>query len=186
MPCNDQIPPSLPLVEEILSEWKPKLGKDFVGYRNHVYRMLHCCLALYPCSEVEEKKLTIAACFHDIGIWSKGTVDYLPPSILEAEAYLSKSGLDDWKEEIRLLIDLHHKIRPIDQSLSQVYPLIEVFRRADLADFSLGLVLGGVPRQYMKRLMSCFPNAGFHKLLIKLAAGWFARNPLSPPPFIKW
>ena len=186
MPCNDPITQSLPLVEEILGEWKPKLGKDFVGYRNHVYRMLHCCLVLYPCSEVEEKKLTIAACFHDIGIWSENTVDYLPPSIHEADGYLTKCGLDDWKEEIRLLIDLHHKIRPIDQSLRERYPLLEVFRRADLADFSLGLILGGVPREYMRRLKNCFPNAGFHKLLSKLAVRWFKQHPLSPPPFLKW
>lgn len=39
---------SLPLVEEILSPWQERIGTDYDGYKNHVYRMLHCCFALAP------------------------------------------------------------------------------------------------------------------------------------------
>ncbi len=44
----------------------------------------------------------IAACHHDIGIWSDHTVDYLPPSIREATQYLSIHQLSHWEEEITL------------------------------------------------------------------------------------
>lgn len=54
--------PSLPLVEQILSDWKTRIGDDFNGYRNHVYRMLHCCFAMTPCSDDDHQKLMIAAC----------------------------------------------------------------------------------------------------------------------------
>src|SRR5579871_6643982 len=48
--------PTLPLVEEILSPWRERIGSDFEGYKNHVYRMLHCCFALSPCSEEDRSK----------------------------------------------------------------------------------------------------------------------------------
>jgi len=41
---------------------------------------LHFCFYLGKPTEEEQKKLIIAAAFHDIGIWSAGTVDYLPPT----------------------------------------------------------------------------------------------------------
>lgn len=178
--------PTLPLVEQILTPWQERIGADYQGYKNHVYRMLHCCFALAPCSDEDRQKLIIAACHHDIGIWSDHTVDYLPPSIREAMQYLKMHELTQWEEEISLLIDFHHKIRAIRGPIAAAYPLLEIFRRADLADFSLGLILGGVPSPFMKRLKQEFPNAGFHKMLMKAAGGWFARHPLSAPPFMKW
>ena len=178
---------SLPLVEEILSPWQERIGTDYDGYKNHVYRMLHCCFALAPdISAEDQRKLTIAACHHDIGIWCEHTVDYLPPSIREAANYLKSKQLGSWEEEVTLLIDLHHKLRAIEGPLASKYPLLEVFRRADLADFSLGFVLGGVPRHFMRLLKREFANAGFHRMLMKEAVAWFARHPLSPPPFMKW
>lgn len=186
MQLSKTIHQSLPLVDEILAEWEPTIGEAFQGYKNHTYRMLHCCMAIYPCSESDIKKLCIAASFHDLGVWSAKTVDYLPPSIREAEKYLERNQLDGWREEICLLIDLHHKLRPVQRELAMKYPLLEVFRRADLADVSLGIFSGGVPKEYMAELKRSFPNAGFHKVLKKLGASWFKRHPFSRPPFLKW
>ena len=181
------IHPTLPLVEEVLEPWSQRIGSDYQGYKNHVYRMLHCCFALYPCSEQDRTKLMIAACHHDIGMWSDHTVDYLPPSIREAVQYLKASKLDEWEVEVTLLIDLHHKIRPItDDNVIRNHPLVDVFRKADLADFSLGMILGGVPSDFMGRLKTQFPNAGFHKMLSKGAFQWFTRHPFTLPPFMRW
>lgn len=177
MPNSLTVHSSLLLVEEILSPWQGRIGADYDGYKNHVYRMLHCCFALAPdISDENQRKLTIAACHHDIGIWSEHTVDYLPPSIREAAKYLKAKQLSCWEEEVALLIDLHHKVRPIHGPLAQKYPLLEIFRRADLADFSLGLILGGVPAHFMQLLKRQFPNAGFHKMLMK-ASGCLVRSP---------
>lgn len=182
---NTTIHTSFPLVDEILDEWKPTIGEAFEGYKNHVYRMLHCCMAIYPCSENDLKKLCIAASFHDIGVWSANTVDYLPPSIAEAEKYLEKNKLQDWQEEISLLIELHHKVSPIGSELAKKYPLLEPFRRADLADVSLGFISGGVPKELMCALKRNFPNAGFHKVLKRLGVSWFKKHPFSLPPFLR-
>jgi len=171
------------LLDEILSPWRARIGDDFEGYKNHVSRVLIFCFSLRDCNDEERRKLTIAGAFHDIGIWSDGTVDYLPPSITQAKRYLTEQGLAGWIPEIERIIDLHHKIRPYRGDAS---PLIEIFRKADLADFSLGLIKGGVPGAAVRAAKVAFPNAGFHRRLMQLAGGWFARHPFSPPPFMKW
>lgn len=173
----------LPLVEDILPAWKAVIGTEYQGYRNHVYRMIHCCLALHDCDAGARRKIMIAACFHDIGIWTAQTVDYIPPSIPPALDYLAAQGLEHWSEEIRLMISEHHKIRPFTDTR---YPLVEVFRRGDLADFSLGLFRSAIPREDLRRIRQAFPNAGFHRFLARQAFRWFLRHPLNPAPMMKW
>ena len=171
------------LVEEMLSPWQQKIGKDYIGYKNHVYRMLNFCFALQNCSHIERQKLIIAGCFHDLGIWASNTFDYLPPSVALAKAYLHQNQLEPWLSEIELMIALHHKLR---RYTDQRYPLVELFRRGDLVDFSLGLVKCGLPTTYIQQVQAHFPNAGFHKRLVQLEAGWVFRHPANPLPVFKW
>lgn len=171
------------LLEEILGQWKRTIGNDYPGYRNHVYRMIHFCFALRPCGDEDRRKIIIAACFHDMGIWANGTVDYLPPSIALAKEYLKDNDLEQWTEEIELMIDQHHKFRKV---CDERFPLVEVFRQGDLVDFSLGVAKFGLGRLFVRNVKNRFPNAGFHKKLMRLAGGWFLKHPLTPPPFMKW
>ena len=173
----------LPLLDEILSEWKETIGADFLGYRNHVYRMVNFCLALKECSAVEREKIIIAGAFHDIGIWIEDTVDYIPPSIPPAVAYLKRRNLEEWSDEIQLMISEHHKLREYHHD---AYPLVEVFRRGDLVDFSFGFYKFGLPKRYIKSVKEDFPNSGFHQSLGKRAGKWFLSNPLNPSPMMKW
>ena len=85
-----------PLIESILSDWRERIGNDYAGYRGHVYRMFNYSLALHPASDEEQAKLAIAACFHDIGLTSDHTVDYLAPSVVQAENYLVETGRAAW------------------------------------------------------------------------------------------
>jgi hypothetical protein len=174
---------SHPLIEEILSAWRDRIGGDYPGYRGHVYRMFNFCLALHPCAEEEKTKLAIAACFHDIGLWSDHTVDYIPPSVAQVKQYLAGAGLDAWSEEVGLMVEMHHKVRAYGDAR---FPLVELFRKGDLVDFSLGAFTFGLPRAYVNRVKNAIPNNGFHKFLMRGAWDWFSRHPLSPPPFMKW
>ena len=171
------------LLEDILAPWAPAMGADGKGYKNHCYRMIHFTLALYPCDEQEKHKLVIAAAHHDIGIWSDHTVDYLPPSRAEALRYLEAQGQSEWSEEIGLIIDEHHKLTRFKDPK---FPLVEAFRRGDLVDFSMGWLRQGLPRSLVREVQAAFPNAGFHKMLMRSAGQWFRQHPLSPPPFMKW
>lgn len=173
----------IPLLEEILGEWKNEIGDDYLGYKNHVYRMINFCFALHPCHHEEREKIIIAGCFHDLGIWTSHTFDYLPPSIALANSYLVQNGREPWIPEIELMIALHHKLRSYRDAQ---YPLVELFRKGDLVDFSLGIVTCGLPGSFIKSVKSHFPNAGFHKRLVQLELNWLARHPLNPLPVLKW
>jgi len=173
----------VPLLDDILSHWTEAIGGDYAGYRNHVYRIVNFSLAMRQCTDEERRKLIIAACFHDLGIWSDRTVDYLPPSIARSRAYLHDHALDRWLPEIEAMIAFHHQLTAHRDA---AHPLIELFRRADLVDVSLGVVRFGLPTSYVRRVRAQFPNAGFHRRLARLAATGFLTHPLRPLPFFKW
>lgn len=175
---------SFSLIDEILESWKEKMGDDYKGYRNHATRMLNFCLYLYEANEEEKKKLTIAAAFHDIGIWrgAETTADYIDPSVREMELYLVENKLEHWTNEIKTIIEEHHKITPYN---NLNYPLVEVFRRADLVDFSLGAIKLGVDKEYIKKVKETFPNENFHKTLWRLTKQQIKREPFNPAPMMK-
>lgn len=171
----------IPLLEEILGERSDELGGDLTGYKNHVYRMVHFCFAQRNFDDEEREKIVLAGAFHDLGIWTADTFDYLPPSIDLAKVYLSRKGMDQWTPEIELMINQHHKLRKYGRD-----ELTEVFRKADLVDLSLGLIKYGLSADYVRQIKAQFPNADFHKQLVKRAGKWFCRHPLNPVPVLKW
>lgn len=184
-----KIDTSIDFLEALLAPWQSVIGLDYQGYRNHLYRMVHCCVALQGHAELSEckeetlQKLCIAACFHDMGIWIENTVDYIGPSLPPARAYLHEHGLDAWTDEVLLMISEHHKV---SRYTNDAFPLVEVFRQGDLVDFSLGQIRFGLDKAFIKQLKETFPNAGFHSMLMSRAAKWFIRHPLNPVPMMKW
>lgn len=172
----------LPLVEAILGTYRGVIALDFDAYRNHVYRVINLCFAQGEFGADEREKIQIAACFHDIGIWTAGTLDYLPPSEAVAAAYLTAHGKATWVAEVSAMIEMHHRVRSCADS---AFALVEPFRRADIADFSLGLVPMGIPRALISRLKAEFPNQGFHQRLLQLGSRWFLRHPLNPLPMFR-
>jgi len=174
---------ALPLLDALLDRYAPQLGADHRAYRNHCQRMANCALALSDDSPESQRKISIAAAFHDLGIWTHGTFDYLAPSEALAEAYLTEIGEIGWTAEIRTMIREHHKIRRYrDASM----PRVEAFRKADLVDVSLGLIRFGLQRSFVRELAAAFPNAGFHKRLVQLAWKRLRSHPFSPMPMMRW
>jgi hypothetical protein len=173
----------IPTIEQILDGHRTELGNDYLAYKNHVYRMINFCFALRDRDTEERQKIVIAGCFHDLGIWTAKTFDYLPPSAALAKDYLHQNGRDSWLEEVDLMIGEHHRLRTYH---NQRYPLVEVFRQGDLIDLSWGFVRFGLPGSLVKSVKSRFPDAGFHKRLVELELGWLRSHPLRPVPVLKW
>lgn len=171
---------TIPRADDILDRWQRELGGDAVAYRNHVHRVIHFCDAYVHGDADQRDKVVIAACFHDLGIWANGTWDYIPPSIVLAIDYLREQQLEHWSGEIETMIAEHHKLTRHRDAL------VEAFRRSDLTDVSLGLIRFGLPAGYVREVKARYPNAGFHKRLVQLAAAWWARHPLRPLPVLKW
>jgi HD domain len=174
---------SLPIVEEVLGDHASALGHDFIAYRNHVYRVVNLCLAIVGDSRVELEKVAVAAVFHDLGIWTNKTFDYIAPSVAIARQHLAARGLADWIPEIEAMIVNHHKVtayRANPQSL------VESFRRADWIDVSRGLRRFGVPRPLIAAVAATWPGAGFHRRLVELTIDRFSEHPLTPLPMVRW
>jgi hypothetical protein len=173
----------IPLINNVLGDWRESIGADFNAYKNHVCRVVNFCFNLRQCSKDEMEKIIIAACFHDLGIWTNQTFDYLKPSIELAKKYLSNNNLENWGNEIELMINMHHKITTFK---NQAYPLVEVFRKADWIDVSKGIRHFGLTKAVIGKIMAKFPNLGFHKRLVQLTKKEFKRNPLKPLPMMRW
>ncbi len=176
--------PFLDETDAILAPYRDKLGADHAAYRHHVWRVIALGreLAGTPTAD-QNAKLVIAACFHDLGIWTEDTFDYIDPSVALAGNYLDRNGLSPWREEIERMIREHHKLTVFRDSR---FPLVEIFRRADWIDVSLGLLTFGLSRTVIRNIRREYPNAGFHKKLLWLTAREFRRHPLSPLPMFKW
>ena len=66
-----------------------------------------------------------------------------------ARTYLSGASRSDWIEEIDEMILWHHVLTPRRGARSE---LTAPFRRADLADFSMGALRSGLPRSLVRDL----------------------------------
>jgi len=159
-----------------------KLGGDYTAYRNHTYRVVNLCVALSSGDPEQIQKIAIAAAFHDLGIWTDGTFDYLQPSIRLASAHLAHSGRAEWTSEIRRMILEHHKISPYR---GDPHWLVEPFRRADWVDVSRGLITFGLNRRFLGEIFSAWPGEGFHKRLVQLSLERLRTHPWSPLPMVR-
>ena len=168
-------------IEDILIKFQPVIGKDIQLYRNHVYRVYLNCLIIDPQIE-NSPKYAIASAFHDIGIWTDHTFDYLAPSIKHAKQYLEETNKLEWLEEISSMIYWHHKIRTY-KGRDEV--LVENFRKADWIDVSLGLKTYGLDKTKIKENLKAIPHLGFHWFLLKQFFHQFIKEPLRPLPMFK-
>lgn len=173
---------SVPLVDSVLAQYASALGHDFSAYRNHVYRIVNLCVVIAGGSHTDLEKIAITAVFHDLGIWTDHTFDYLAPSISLARRYLLSHSQADWIPEVEAMIAGHHKITRAHADPSS---LIEVFRRADWIDVTRGLRRFGVAPSFIASLFTQWPSARFHWRLVELAADRFRRHPLTPLPMVR-
>jgi hypothetical protein len=174
---------AIALLDELLSEHRAALGRDFTGYGNHTYRVVNFCAALSSSEPAQIEKIAIAAAFHDLGIWTHGTFDYLAPSIELARGWLEGRGKGRWNAEISAMIREHHKISRFRGEADG--GLIERFRRADWIDVTRGLVTFGLPRSFLREVLATWPSAGFHRRLVELQLTRLRTHPWSPLPMMR-
>lgn len=170
-------------LDAVLDTHAAALGGDLHAYRNHAYRVANLCVALRPVDDSGIGMIALAAAFHDLGIWTAHTFDYLAPSIELACKHLGCAGHEDWQAGVSGMIREHHKIRPYKGPHLE---LVEPFRRADWIDVSRGVLSFGLPRTKLREIFRRWPNAGFHKRLLHLTLRQFRAHPLRPVPVLKW
>jgi hypothetical protein len=146
---------SVAALDELLAAHESALGQDLAAYRNHAYRVVNLCAALAPASAHPLEKLAVAAAYHDLGIWTDRTFDYLPPSVEHAHAYLTRRGRPEWIPEIGATILEHHKL---SRYRGPAGGLVEPFRRADWVDVTRGLVTFGLARSLVREVFDAWPS----------------------------
>ncbi len=167
-------------IDLILNSYKADLGVSFDQYRNHVYRVYNFAIQGVT-NQKDIKILSIAAAFHDLGIWTNKTFDYINPSIDLAKQYCLINSIDtDTIADIELIIRDHHKLTQIKK-----HRLAEIFRQADLIDLSLGLIRKKIDYKFIRKIKETFPNKGFHLYLCRLFVRNLFLNPLRPLPMYK-
>ena len=169
-------------LDEILNDHAGELGRDFTPYRNHAYRVANLCFVLAGSDPAQLRKIAVAAAFHDLGIWTDGTFDYLPPSVRLASDYLTRSGRTDWIAEITETILQHHKISRYRGNPSW---LVEPFRRSDWADVTGGVIASGASRKLLRETYATWPSAGFHRHLVQLELRRLRTHPWNPLPMVR-
>lgn len=169
-------------IDEVLLRHGSQLASDAMGYRNHVMRVFNLCALLSPRTPEALEKIAIASVYHDLGIWTARTFDYIAPSIDLARAHLARHGLDDWALEVSAMIREHHKV-----TTWRTRPewLVEAFRRADWIDVTRGLRRFGLPRTTLRPIFARWPNAGFHARLAQLTAARLRSHPWAPLPMFR-
>ncbi|MBX7182785.1 MAG: HD domain-containing protein [Bacteroidia bacterium] len=171
------------LLTALLKGYEQALGLHFEKYHHHAIRVYHFSVRLAGASEDEDERylLAVSAAFHDLGIWTHGTFDYLGPSELLAKDFLIKQGRPELIPDVLAFIDLHHKLRPIRDNR-----LAEAFRKADLIDLSLGLIRFGISSELWSDLNLRFPKKGFHRFIGGKIVKSILQHPWNPLPIVKW
>jgi len=169
-------------LDALLNAHAAQLGGDFALYRNHAYRVANLCAAQVPGGAQHIEKIAITAAFHDLGIWTDGTFDYLQPSVRLARTYLAHCGKAEWTPEITEMILQHHKI---SRYRGNPEWLVEPFRRADWVDVTRGLITLGLSRKVIGAVYAAWPSAGFHKRLVQLELAHLRKHPLNPLPVVR-
>ncbi len=169
------------IIDRILNSYKHELGNDFEQYRNHVYRVYNFAVP-YVTSTPDIETLSVAAAFHDLGIWTNRTFDYLQPSVDLAKKYAAGNQVNAGAlGEIATIIYEHHKL-----TRTKTSELAEIFRQSDLVDLSLGLIHFGRKKKDIRMLRKTFPNKGFHVNLLRLFMVNLYKHPLKPLPMYKF
>jgi len=155
-----------PHLEQLFEPYRRVIGRDFPGYRNHVYRTITYAMHFLGNAPEHERLVETAFVYHDIGLWTDHRLAYLEPSEAVALADNAKYGwaLDD--DLLRDAIHWHHKITPFKGPNQKV---VEACRKADWIDASKGLLRKGLPKDAVKSVEAAFPNLGFHDTLLRLA-----------------
>lgn len=160
-------------IEKHLLRYKTVLGNDYEGYRGHIYRVLTYAIHFLNGNEDKLSVIGSALVFHDIGLWTDGTLAYLEPSVSRADEYFNIKTFN--KQDRQLLKDIiywHHKITPFKGPNEHI---VNAVIKGDIIDASSGLITKGMPKSHIKRVNDAIPEAGFHKTLMDFGPrlhGW--------------
>lgn len=166
------------LITQLLHPYQETLGADYEAYHHHAQRVYGYAITFLLMRE--NRKLAIAAAFHDLDIWVSGSMDYLEGSAQLAEKYLAQSDFTYLPDEVRFIIQQHHQLSPIRGNIEA-----EAFRKADLVDLTSGWVRYNLPQSIVADTERRFPRHRFTRKMGAKIWSYAWRHPLKPFPMIR-
>lgn len=166
------------MIPNILAPYSAILGADFQGYSNHASRVYYYSITLLLMKQ--NKKLAIAAAFHDLDIWVNNDLDYLPGSAALACKYLKDQKLNYLPDEMQYIINNHHKMSRISGNIEA-----EAFRKADLIDLTGGRIKFNIPKVLIREIEDKYPRLNFSRTIAKKVIKHMLKNPLHPLPMLR-
>lgn len=151
------------IVEQHLSRYKQYIGADFDGYRNHIYRVMTYANHFLHNDESQADVIATALVYHDIGLWTAGTLAYLEPGV---EVAHKECALIYTPEQLELqdsIIVNHHKIWPYKGGKNA--KVVEAVRKADWIDATNGFFNKGMAWSHIAEVKAAIPAAGFYQTL---------------------
>lgn len=156
-------------------------GEDLAAYRGHVQRVAGLIGLQFPVGVETCRPVAVAVYFHDSAVWYDQTWDYLPQSRRRALAELRPEE-QGFSSVVDAMIDEHHRIR----RARHPHPLVEAMRRADAADITGIPALARVRRDEYGQLLTRYPRAGFHRVLLRAWRRGVRESVFRPAPMLKF
>lgn len=165
-------------IKTILKGFEQPLDSEFSAYHNHCQRVYYYAKTILLMKE--NHKLAVASAFHDLDIWVSDHMDYLHGSADLAVSYIESNNLGFLPEEMKFIIQNHHKLRSIKGNIEA-----EAFRKADLIDLTSGLIRFNIPSSLTTEIERKFPRLSFSRIIAKKVLLNAVRNPFNPFPMIR-
>ena len=153
-------------IDSRLEPYRETIGKDYAGYRNHVYRTTSYAMHFLRDDETYRELVETAFVYHDIALWTDKACAYLEPSEALALEDNARHGWGLDHDALRAAIHWHHKIWPYRGPHESV---VEACRKADWVDANMGKIRKGLSRGQIREVEAALPYEGFHQSLIRLA-----------------
>lgn len=152
-------------VETLLEPFRQDIGRDYDGYKGHVYRVLSYAMHFLGGEHRARGVIETALVYHDLALWTHKQIAYLEPSIERAQQDNASNSWGHDPELLRNIIYWHHKITPFRGSNADV---VNAVRKADWIDATSGVVRADMPKRHIQKVTNAVPAAGFHDTLKRI------------------
>jgi hypothetical protein len=172
-----------PTIDGVLESWMQRLGTDFAGYRNHVYRVFNYARVLTKDAGRDSEIIAVASAFHDLGVWTHSTLDYLEP--IRAPCHRARVRRRAPNVGAYDRADDRHAPQAAAVSRRGGTARRGIPARGPLRPRVRGAVRAGVDRGYARELNARFPDEGFRGGIARLLLGWMVTHPRRPLPMMR-
>lgn len=180
-------------MDACLSKYKQEFGGAYDVYRNHCLRVLsfarYILITESGFSDAQVQRamplMEVALAYHDMGLFTDLTLEYLDPSAARAERDLKDTLSADDLLLVQNIILWHHKVSPWSGADVEGNAIVNAVRKGDWIDattclFGGAFVRKGVSSGNIVAAHTDLPEMGFGKFLMAIMPWGSYASKLNP------